>query len=193
MELPFAVESTDSAVQGSTLHQSDSSLVTASSQGSFLDSSQLDGPLPPNTPQDVVLPRYENRQQAETHQSHPPPPLISGPISSQREQDEPEVIDFTYVNVSEDDADDVGILLEGGNFDMQPETQRGDILSVLLSGMQQHGNEAILVSSVYRPKGDAFSRLLSTLTYLRIWSSSPERKMPTWLLQGQRKQKSRVI
>jgi hypothetical protein len=160
MELPFAVESTDSGVQGSTLHQSDSSLVTASSHGSFMDSSQLDGPLPPNTPQDVVLPRYENRQQAETHQSHPPPPIISGQISSQREQDEPEIIDFTYVNVSEDDADDVGILLEGGDLDMQPETQRGDILTVLLSGMQHHGNEAILVSSVCGSKASGFSLLL---------------------------------
>lgn len=155
MELPFAVESTDdSAVQGSALNQSDSSLVTASSQGSFMDSSQLDSPLPPNTPQDVVLPRYENRQQqtetthhnTQTSHHHPPhpPPMISGPISSQSELDEPEIIDFTYVNVSEDDADDVGILLEGGDLDMQPETQRGDILTVLLSGMQQDGNEAIL-------------------------------------------------
>ena len=133
MELPFAVESTGSAVQGSTLHQSDSSLVTASSQGSYMDASQLEGPLPPNTPQDVVI---ENRQQQAP--SRPPPPRISG-------QEEPEVIDFTYVNVSEDDADDVGILLEGGDLDMQPETQRGDILTVLLNGMQQHGNEDILV------------------------------------------------
>lgn len=111
-----------------------------------MNSSQLDGPLPPNTPQDVVLPRYENRQQAETHGSRPPPPIISGPMSSPGEQDEPEIIDFTYVNVSEDDADDVGILLEGGDLDLQPETQRGDILTVLLSGIQNRGNEAILVS-----------------------------------------------
>ena len=168
MELPFAVESPthDSDLQGSSnLGQSDSSLVTASSQGSFLNGGQLlDGPLPPNTPQDVVLPRYENRQQQpsvaaqQTHPtSHPPhPPILSGPISSgsRGEQDEPEIIDFTYVNVSEDDADDadedVGILLEGGDLNMHPETQRGDILAVLLSGIQHaEGNEAILVSSFH--------------------------------------------
>lgn len=144
MELPFAVEPSDSGVQNSSLQQSDSSLVTASSQGSFMNPSHFDGPLPPNTPQDVVLP---NRQ-SQGHPGHPPPPRIDGPISSSRD-DEPEVIDFTYVNVSEDDADDVGILLEGGDLDMQPETQRGDILTVLLSGIGHHGNETMLVSLVH--------------------------------------------
>ena len=121
-----------------------------------MNTSQLDGPLPPNTPQDVVLPHYENRQTPQAqHHTHPPPPRISGPISSQGD-DEPEVIDFTYVNVSEDDADDVGILLEGGDLDMQPETQRGDILTVLLSGMEQHGNEAMIVSSGKNVFGSRF-------------------------------------
>ncbi len=145
MELPFAVEATDSTAPGSTLQQSDSSLVTASSQGSFMDTSHFDGPLPPNTPQDVVLPRYENRQPSQ----NPPLPRIPRQLSSPGEQDEPEVIDFTYVNVSEDDADyDVGILFEGGEFDMQPETQRGDILTILLSGLELHGNNTILVSGL---------------------------------------------
>lgn len=149
MELPFAVESSDSGIQNSTLAQSDSSLVTASSQDSYMNSSNLDGPLPPNTPQDVVLPRYESRQHPPSHPGHPPPPpRISGPLPSPRD-DEPEVIDFTYVNISEDDAEDAGILLEGGDFDLQEVAQRGDILTVLLGGMEQHGNEAVLVSRMW--------------------------------------------
>lgn len=152
MELPFAVEPTD-PIPESSLHHSESSLVTASSQGSFMDSSNLGSPLLPNTPQDVVLPPRDTRTSGQP-QNLPPLPQISGagptvittaPTSSQREQDEPEVIDFTYVDVSETEADAMGILMEGGNLDMQPETQRGDILTVLLSGMQLHGNEALLV------------------------------------------------
>lgn len=147
MELPFAVEPAPPDVQGNALHESDSSLVTASSQGSFIDSNVINTPLIPNTPQDVVLPRYDNQRlqdQTQQAQQRHPPPRISGPLST--DQDEPEVIDFTYVNVSETDADDVGVLLEGGEFDLQPETHRGDILTVLLSGMEQHGNEELLVS-----------------------------------------------
>ena len=138
MELPFAVEPHDSTLDGSTLCHSDSSLVTASSQGSFVDSGLFDGPLPPNTPQDVVLPSYQSRN------NHPPPPRITGPIS-----DETEVIDFTYVNISEDDAYGVGVLVEGGDLEFQPESQRGDILTILLSGMNQNGgaSDDFLVSS----------------------------------------------
>jgi hypothetical protein len=160
MELPFAVESpTVSPAQGSALQQSDSSLVTASSQGSFMDTSHFDGPLPPNTPQDVVLPLFQARvqQPQQAHPSRPPPPRISGALPNQVEQDEPEVIDFTYVNISEGDADyddndddDVGILLEGGDMDTQPETQRGDILAVLLSGLEHDGNDSLLVSGLHR-------------------------------------------
>lgn len=117
-----------------------------------MDTSHFDGPLPPNTPHDVVLPLYQARvqQPQQTHSSHPPPPRISGGLPNQIEQDEPEVIDFTYVNISEGDADyddnddDVGILLEGGDLDTQPETQRGDILAVLLSGLEQGGNDSLL-------------------------------------------------
>lgn len=150
MELPFAVESPDSAVQGTTLHHSESSLVTASSQGSFVNSASLDSPLLPNTPQDVVLPRYDNRKQAgHSHQSpsiHQVPPAGTDRISNaQRDADDIEIIDFTYVNVSETDADDLGVVLEEGDFGFQPELpQRGDILNVLLSGMQGHDNETFL-------------------------------------------------
>jgi len=103
-----------------------------------MDSGHLDSPLLPNTPQDVVLPRYDSRQGQQS-------PRITGSVPSHH--DEPEVIDFTYVNVSEDDADDVGIMLERGDFDIQPETQRGDILAVLLSGMQHHGNDDLLMKT----------------------------------------------
>jgi hypothetical protein len=152
MELPFAVESPD-PVARSTLRQSESSsLVTASSQGSFMNSSNLDSPLPPNTPQDVVLPRYDNLQgQGQASQQR-----ISGHLvtPAQREQDsedgyeEPEIVDFTYVNVCETDADEVDIMLEGGGLDLQQEAQRGDVLAVLLSGiMHQNVNESLVVSS----------------------------------------------
>lgn len=152
MELPFAVESADSITQVSTLQQSDSSLVTASSQGSFIDTNHFDGPLLPNTPQDVVLPRFENRLQvqSQTHRNQTPPTQIPGPVSSPRDHDDHEVIDFTYVNISEDDADDdIGILLEGGDIDTGTgtpiDTQRGDILTILLGGLEDNGNDTLLV------------------------------------------------
>jgi hypothetical protein len=148
MELPFAVESPE-PVTGSSLRQSESSsLVTASSQGSFMNSSNLDSPLPPNTPQDVVLPRYDNLQ-GQASQQRIPGHLVT---PAQREQDSKdrfedlEIVDFTYVNVCETDADEVDILLEGGGLDLQQEAQRGDVLAVLLSGMHQNVNESLVVS-----------------------------------------------
>ena len=150
MELPFAVPD---PVGGASLRQSESSsLVTASSQGSFMNSSNLDSPLPPNTPQDVVLPRYDNLQ------GQAPLQRISGHLvvtPAEREQnpvdvyEEPEVVDFTYVNVCETDADEVDIFLEGGGLNFEQEAQRGDILAVLLSGMHENENEALLVSNLF--------------------------------------------
>jgi hypothetical protein len=148
MELPFAVESSPGQATGSNLHQSDSSLVTASSQGSFINSGTLDSPLPPNTPQDVVLPRYDNLH-------HSQQPQISGQLLTPaeggriRKHDvtEPDVIDFTYVDVCETDEDEVTILLEGlGTHNLQQETHRGDVLAVILSGMQHGENETLVVS-----------------------------------------------
>jgi hypothetical protein len=177
MELPFAVESSsDPPVTGSSLQQSESSLVTASSQGSFMNSSGgLDGPLPPNTPQDVVLPRYDNigAQGQQRMSGH----LVTPAAAAQREQDpkdvygEPELIDFTYVNVCETDADEVDIFLEGGDVDLQEEPERGDVLTVLLSGMQHNGNESLVVRiywrysrnhSVFRKPHPFFSLILRT-------------------------------
>jgi hypothetical protein len=114
MELPFAVETPSDPVTNS-LHQSESSsLVTASSQGSFMNStSHLDSL---NTPQDVVLPRYDR--------------ISTEPVNPK----EPEVIDFTYVNVCETDADGANILIDHNHLNFAQNSQRGDVLSVLLSG-----------------------------------------------------------
>eukprot|EP00934_Nitzschia_sp_Nitz4_P001462 Nitzschia sp. Nitz4//scaffold3_size479765//241155//243275//NITZ4_000102-RA/size479765-processed-gene-1.459-mRNA-1//1//CDS//3329550764//1462//frame0 len=139
MELPFAVESSAPAETGNSLQHSESSLVTASSQGSFVDSSTFGSPLLPNRPQDVILPRYseENKHNA-PQRVEPLRPQAPG------QQDDIEVIDFTYVNVSEQDADDVGFLTEVGEIGLQPDDQKGDILSILLSGMHSHDNDVFL-------------------------------------------------
>lgn len=81
-----------------------------------------------NTPQDVVLPRYDNIQQPRTHQVTPRNPEPTDGFG------EPEVIDFTYVDVSETDADEIKILIDGNDLNFDEGAQRGDVLSVLLSG-----------------------------------------------------------
>ena len=167
-ELPFAMDAT-----GSSLHQSTgSSLVTASS-GS-LEST----PLPPNTPQDVVLPTSTTRYDDMRYPSHPQhhhQPRISGDgghlltpaadggglrnnhaVRNQQQHHqysgvdmvtEPDIIDFTYVDVCETDEDEVTILLDGGlgTQNLQQETHRGDILAVILSGMAHDENERLVV------------------------------------------------
>ena len=66
---------------------------------------------------------------------------------------EPEIIDFTYVNVCETDADEVDIVIEGTDPTFRQENQRGDVLTILLSGMQHHSNDALVVSGkAYRIK-----------------------------------------
>jgi hypothetical protein len=126
MELPFAVESPTEPVTNSRLQQSESSsLVTASSQGSFMSSTHLDDL---NTPQDVVLPRYDNIQQPRIQIANPRSPEPTDGFG------EPEVIDFTYVDVSETDADEIKILIDGNDLNFDEGAQRGDVLSVLLSG-----------------------------------------------------------
>ena len=152
MELPFAVEGSPSGMDdiddgrggdgpiNSSLQQSESSsLVTASSQGSgsFMNSS----PLPPNTPQDVVLPTATTQHRYTQQQQQQQPSKNTIPSNN----GDPEV-DFTYVNVTETDADDdddddeVDILLEGVDItttflqdeqyhDHQQQQQRGDVLN----------------------------------------------------------------
>jgi hypothetical protein len=175
MELPFAVESAsadESFVAGGgggngSLQQSESSsLVTASSQGSFMNTS----PLPPNTPHDVVLPaqfRNNNAQESLHRQGQ----LVLTPASPT--ENNPEA-DFTYVNVTETDADDdeVDILLmEGANISLSldqyhsQQHSRGDVLTSLLSGMQpsesdammsqtESANDAALKASEAKKQGD---------------------------------------
>lgn len=151
MELPFAVESSPAPVAGTSLEQSDSSLVTASSQGSFGGSSSMAVPLPPNTPQDVVLPGATSNFRLSTPQELQPGHLVTPGFREQQIHDQGygdgEVIDFTYVNVYETDADEVDILLEGGDMNFsQGNNKRGDILTVLLSGLQQDAKESVIVS-----------------------------------------------
>lgn len=188
MELPFAVDPSSAGGDGSSnnrnvpttaaattttsaseaLQQSEtSSLVTASSQGSFLNASGVlenddttmqhhglhinsPGPLPPNTPQDVVLPsrgqlvvRNNNKHpvQEQGGQQQPPPP--------------PPEVDFTYVDVTADDETDIFLegeveqammgLLPTTTMEQQEQQQpRADVLAVLLSGMQQNESDALL-------------------------------------------------
>jgi hypothetical protein len=136
MELPFAVESPERAMGSSLQHSTGSSLVTASSQGSLMNSNLAGSPLPPNTPQDVVIPRYDNYH-GQGHFQRGQEPEIMG---------EADIIDFTYVNVCETDADEVDILIEGGDPSSQHTATVGDVLTILLSGMQQNENEALVVS-----------------------------------------------
>ena len=101
--------------------------------------------LPPNTPQDVVLPRYDNMipspKQTRGHLVTPALPLLGGEPDDISDF-EPEVIDFTYVNISETDADEVDVTGVFGN-------QRGDVLAILLQGgpRQSQNTEALLVST----------------------------------------------
>ena len=164
MELPFAVESSPDRVAGeSSLHHSTagSSLVTASSQGSLVNSNLTGSPLAPNTPHDVVIPSYSNYQGQQHGQRNV---SIHGQVVTERvggnqgrqqhashpNPVEPDINDFTYVNVCESDADEVDILIGGGYVVKEPETRRGDVLTVLLSGTPQQDNEELVVSAVNR-------------------------------------------
>jgi len=143
MELPFAVESpVDSSLQQSE----SSSLVTASSQGSFMNSSI---PLVPNTPQDIVLPsqNHEHHQHQHQHQHHQGQ-LVVIPAS----QEHNNIIkegghvdqDFTYVNVTEIDVDENDIFFEGVDITLPQDQSRGDVLAILLGEMQQDENNSFL-------------------------------------------------
>jgi hypothetical protein len=255
MELPFAVESTSNSVppsganiggvgvgigigeshtnvnnhnassSSSSLQQSESSLVTASSQGSFMNASNyqhhdqdhhrhhhLDSPLPPNTPQDVVLPaRYGNNSTANSmveqlprHQQdhplhHPQQQIRQGQLvvnppdhdsvkdcgyNAVGDSNHPDD-DFAYVNVTEMDADEVDILLEGADVALIPnEPQKGDILAVLLSGMQQCESDALVVS---HPAGRSSCFLLCCCVfdpyqfYLHLSWRFEMRNVSSWL------------
>ena len=170
MELPFAVES---PADSSLHHSESSSLVTASSQGSFMNSSS---PLVPNTPQDIILPspNHTQQQQQQQQQQHLHPnnnhpnhhhhhhqgQLVVTPASE--EFIDPDN-DFTYVNITETDADDDDILFEGEDLTLQQDQTRGDVLAILISGMQ-HGESDTLLVSLKRQKKE-FQKSISVLRY----------------------------
>lgn len=128
MELPFAVEPSIDTVTSSQLQDSTSStLINAPSDVSAPDSRHLDGL---NTPQDVFVPRYTNEKQ---------PDIGTRAFNSEVNDPndgfvDPEITDFTYVNVSETDADGLHAIIEDHDLMFEAESQRSDVLSLLLSG-----------------------------------------------------------
>jgi len=200
MELPFAVESpaagsgadnNRAGMNDSLQHSEEGSLVTASSQGSFMNSSSNAnlniqdhcGPFIPATtpPQDILLtsPPHHTQSRQQQIQQHQQGQLVLIPAN---EEQQPTVgmndggygdleNDFTYVNVTEIDADEDGLLLEGADLSLQPQDQvRGDVLTVLLGEMQQSecnsllngtesANEMALKASEAKQRGDLLSAL----------------------------------
>jgi len=169
MELPFAVESpVDSSLQQSE----SSSLVTASSQGSFMNSSN---PLVPNTLQDIILPHQHHHQHHHHHQhQHHQGQLVVTPAT----QEHKNVIkegghvdpDFTYVNVTEIDVDENDIFFEGLDITLPQDQIRGDVTAILLGGMQEDecdsflsgtesANELASQASEAKKQGDLISAL----------------------------------
>ena len=128
MDLPFAVDS--SPERHTLLHHSNaSSLVTASSQGSILPGESSDQSSVYSS-HDASYPNFVSQQQAAVH-------VV--PAAT-------EIIDFTYVNVFETDADEVDIMMEGRDPYSQPDTARDDVLAVLLSGgTHEQGGDSIVV------------------------------------------------
>ncbi len=160
MELPFAVESPAAAANlESSQHSESGSLVTASSQGSFLDASNDDNlPFVPNTPQDVVLPQHQEQQGQ----------LVVIPAASDAKDagyENPEN-DFTYVNVTEIDADE-----DDEDLAISSNQKRGDVLAVLLGEMQQNEGSPLLVSERNIPRQRiSFSLVGPTSLTSRIYS-----------------------
>lgn len=166
MELPFAVASDSSqdskvSARGSALHDSatdNDSLVTASSDGSFhlsphvaLDSNTVREDYPAETVTSDALwgRKSAERSRVSSVLSHLNFGVSLGSSSAKRppnvkydDDEEAEVIDFTYVNVQETDADEVDILLAGGDPGMmgQPalygsvEQAPSNLLALFLSG-----------------------------------------------------------
>jgi len=186
MELPFAVESpagggAESRVgrNGSLDHSESGSLVTASSQGSFMNSSNDNlnisdhcGTFIPNTPQDILLQSRHHIQSLQNDQGQ----LVVIPAPEEQTvgmkdggYGDPEN-DFTYVNVTEIDADEDGTLLEGSDLSPPQDEGRGDVLAVLLGEMQQSectsllsgtesANEIALKATEAKQQGDLLSAL----------------------------------
>lgn len=128
MELPFAVEPSIDPVSKSQLQESTSStLINAPSDVSSPSTTNLDGL---NTPQDVFVPRYKNDAQPEIETRA----FDSDANDPNDGFADPEITDFTYVNVSETDADGLHAIIEDSDLNFEATTQRSDVLSLLLSG-----------------------------------------------------------
>ena len=164
MELPFAVESTDSAPAGiraennnSLQHSESSSLVTASSQGSFINSTNHNlnisdhcGPFIPNIHRHLP-PRHNSQSQRQTRQQQGQlvviPALEVQTVGIQNGGYGDPENDFTYVNVTEIDTDEESPLLDEQNLKKSQDQTRGDVLSVLIGEMQHGESRSILVSA----------------------------------------------
>ena len=155
MELPFAVETPAAGGTGNRVgrndasqHSDSGSLVTASSQGSFMATTDdnLHTPLVPNAPQDILLPAPHRGQPQEQGQIVViPAPEEQGPGIGDAEND------FTYVNVTEIiDTDEDDPLIEGDDLILSQDQKRGDVLAVLLGEMQQNNGSSLLVSALER-------------------------------------------
>lgn len=131
MDLPFAVDPPSSGLQ-----QSNTSLVTTSSQGSFMGQSDDEEDIYAQTNQTtnnntaaVSTPLFEDAfEHLQQGQSILEPDM--------------EVIDFTqYVTVTETDATDFDVVIHPGEGSDEgtPLTEQGDVLALLMSGNAQNG------------------------------------------------------
>ena len=170
MELPFAVESPDSIradihteTNNSLQHSESSSLVTASSKGSFANSishnlniSDHCGPFVPTNPQ-LTTPRHNSLSPRPTRQQQGQLVVIPGPeaqnVGIKGGYGDPEN-GFTYVNVTEIDTDEE-IPLSGEEEPSKSQDQRrGDVLAVLLDELKRGESRSILVSIEKKRKSE---------------------------------------
>lgn len=161
MELPFAVEPSIDHVSNSQLQESTSStLINAPSDVSSPNTTNLNGL---NTPQDVFVPRYKNETQPEIETRA----FDSDANDPKDGFADPEITDFTYVNVSETDADGLHAIIDESDLNFEVATQRSDVLSLLLSGtnpivnITEEANDAASKALEAKKQGD----LLGALEY----------------------------
>lgn len=141
MDLPFAVDTPNRTTSTSLHHSNASSLVTASSQGSL---------LPSDSPEHSSL--YSSNEQSCSNTIISPQSDTSDVVPAA----DAALNDFTYVTVCETDADEVDIIMDGRVPSLDNDSQRGDILTVLLSGgtQEQAAGESIVVSILNRTNLD---------------------------------------
>ena len=123
MDLPFAVDSPERDPFRVLSHSTASSLITATSQGTFSQGSFLTS----SEPNGIVC-------------TQPTTMIMETSL-------ETEMIDFTFVH-AESDADEVDVIIDGGIMpDDGIERPKGDILAILLSGSAQQSGcgESVVV------------------------------------------------